>query len=158
MAERLRVVAEEGAGRRVDLLGQQADRARPRAEPFEQVRGLVDAPLPGEEGAFLLCSFWLVDALLAADRGKEAEALFEELLTRSNDLGLYAEQCGEDGAFLGNFPQAFTHLGVIHSAMALQLYRRDGVAGVAGSYADRADRIVERDDRHRLAWSAVGRD
>lgn len=109
----------------------------------------TDDGLEGEEGAFLLCSFWLVDALLALDRGAEARALFEALADRGNDLGLLSEQMGRDGRFLGNFPQAFTHLGVIHSALALSLYDRLGAAGIRGNHADRAERIVEHDARHR---------
>ena len=73
--------------------------------------------LPGEEGSFLVCAFWLVDALLVLGRGAEARARFEALLALGNDLGLYPEEMAEDGAFLGNFPQAFTHLGLVQSAL-----------------------------------------
>ncbi|WP_207462585.1 glycoside hydrolase family 15 protein [Azospirillum sp. SYSU D00513] len=109
--------------------------------------------LEGKEGAFLLCSFWLVDAMLALDRGEEARALLDDLLGRANDLGLYPEQMEADGTFLGNFPQAFTHLGVIHSVMTLHLYERDGVSAVRGGHADRAFRIVGCNDRFRSVWA-----
>lgn len=100
-----------------------------------------DDGLPGEEGAFLICSFWLVDALLATDRGEEAEALFNRLCELGNDVGIFAEEADpETGAHLGNTPQAFTHLALIASAVNLELWRDGGVEAVRGSYADRAHR------------------
>jgi hypothetical protein len=91
----------------------------------------------------LICSFWWVDALLAAGRGEEAKALFETLLTCANDVGLYAEEYElASERFLGNMPQAFTHLALIGSAVNLELFERGGAAAVAGSYADRAKRAV----------------
>lgn len=99
--------------------------------------------LEGDEGAFLICSFWWVDALLAAGRGEQAKALFETLLGCANDVGLYAEEFDvETRSFLGNMPQAFTHLALIGSAVNLELFERGGAAAVAGSYADRAKRAV----------------
>src|SRR5262249_46315899 len=76
--------------------------------------------LSGKEGAFLPCSFWLVDALLMAGRDDEARTLFERLLGVCNDLGLLAEEY-DPGAKrqLGNFPQAFTHVGLVNSAYNL---------------------------------------
>lgn len=74
----------------------------------------------GKEGAFCLCSFWLVDALALAGRTEQAEEYFLDLLKRANHLGLYAEQIDpKTGLFLGNFPQAFTHVGLINSAIYL---------------------------------------
>ncbi|MBA3477076.1 MAG: glycoside hydrolase family 15 protein [Lautropia sp.] len=97
----------------------------------------------GKEGGFLVCSFWLVDALLYEGRGAEARALFERLLGHANDVGLYAEESDpESGALLGNFPQAFTHLGLVGSAVNLALFEKRGAAALRGSYADRARRSV----------------
>jgi len=76
--------------------------------------------LPGKEGAFLLASFWLVDALVLAGKNEEAKELFERLLPLSNHVGLYSEELNPtDKTFLGNFPQAYTHIGLINSAMRL---------------------------------------
>ncbi|MGW1103546.1 glycoside hydrolase family 15 protein [Streptomyces sp. NPDC002540] len=76
--------------------------------------------LPGSEGAFLACSFWLADALLLTGRAKEAGELFEQLLTLRNDVGLLAEEYDIAGhRQLGNFPQAFSHIGLVGTAMAL---------------------------------------
>jgi GH15 family glucan-1,4-alpha-glucosidase len=76
--------------------------------------------LPGSEGAFLACSFWLVDAYAYAGRRRDAEKLFERLLALRNDLGLLSEEYEpRSGRLIGNFPQAFSHLALIHSASVL---------------------------------------
>jgi alpha,alpha-trehalase len=76
--------------------------------------------LEGEEGAFVLCSFWLVDNLAHQGRLDEAAALYESLCDRASPLGLLAEEIDPStGHFLGNFPQAFSHIGVISSGMNL---------------------------------------
>jgi GH15 family glucan-1,4-alpha-glucosidase len=76
--------------------------------------------LPGPEGAFLLCSFWLVDNLAGQGRLEEAAELFDSLCARANPLGLLPEQIDPvSGAFLGNFPQAVSHVGLISTAVNL---------------------------------------
>lgn len=73
-----------------------------------------------QEGAFVPCSFWLVDALAAVGRTAEARTAFEMTLARANHLGLYAEEIDPSTeTFLGNFPQALSHLGLIDSALTL---------------------------------------
>ncbi|WP_060882058.1 glycoside hydrolase family 15 protein [Streptomyces scabiei] len=76
--------------------------------------------LPGGEGAFLVCSFWLADALHLTGRTAEARELFERLVGLANDVGLLAEEYDPvAGRQLGNFPQAFSHVGLVGTALAL---------------------------------------
>ena len=83
--------------------------------PHESPDGIA-----GQEGAFLLCSFWLVDNLAGQGRLDEAHALFESLCSRAGPLGLLPEQIAPTtGAFLGNYPQAFSHVGLISSGINL---------------------------------------
>ncbi|SMQ15370.1 Glucoamylase (glucan-1,4-alpha-glucosidase), GH15 family [Streptomyces sp. Ag82_O1-12] len=81
--------------------------------------GEVDG-LPGGEGTFLVCSFWLADALYMTGRTKEARELFERLAGLANDVGLLSEEFDPvTGRHLGNFPQAFSHIGLVNTALAL---------------------------------------
>jgi GH15 family glucan-1,4-alpha-glucosidase len=82
--------------------------------------------LEGSEGTFSLCTFMYVDALARAGRLDDARLTFEKMLTYANHLGLFSEEIGPTGEQLGNFPQAFTHLALIDSAITLdaQLDRR----------------------------------
>ena len=83
--------------------------------------------LPEGEGAFLACSFWLVDNYVLQGRYAEARELFERLLVRRNDVGLLAEEFDpQSGRMLGNFPQAYSHVGLINCA--LNLTRQTGPA------------------------------
>jgi len=83
--------------------------------------GDADA-LPAGEGSFLPCSFWFADCLALCGRRKEGEALFERLLALRNDLGLLAEEYDTRGRhMLGNFPQALTHMALIHTARLLSI-------------------------------------
>jgi len=83
--------------------------------------------LPQGEGAFLACSFWLVDNYILQGRYAEARHLFERLLARCNDVGLLAEEFDpQTGRMLGNFPQAYCHVGIINCA--LNLSRQKGPA------------------------------
>lgn len=92
--------------------------------------------LRGAEGTFLVCSFWLVDALTMIGRLEEAEALFERLLSLRNDVGLLAEEYDPRGKRqLGNFPQAFSHVGLVNAAHNLI-----ATQGPAEERADRTDR------------------
>lgn len=75
--------------------------------------------LSGEEGTFSMCTFWLVECLTRAGQLTEARLIFEKMLSYANHLGLYAEEVGPSGEALGNFPQAFTHLGLISAAFNL---------------------------------------
>jgi len=76
----------------------------------------------GDEGAFLICSFWLVECLARGSEEKRARELFERLISHCNDLGLLSEEVDpESGDLLGNFPQAFSHLGLIQAAIALDM-------------------------------------
>lgn len=109
------------------------DDARVRANLDATLDGLVennlvhryraDDGIAGSEGAFGLCTFWLVDALAIDGREgslERAREVFEQMAGRANHVGLFSEEIDpETGAFLGNFPQAFTHLGLITSALYL---------------------------------------
>jgi GH15 family glucan-1,4-alpha-glucosidase len=82
--------------------------------------------LPGQDGTFNMCSFWLVEALTRAGRIDparldDARLMFEQILGYANHLGLYSEETGMSGEALGNFPQAFAHLALISAAYNLDL-------------------------------------
>jgi len=96
----------------------------------------VDDGLPSGEGVFLACSFWLVSALKAVGRKREARALFEKLLRLRNDLGLLSEEYDlEHQRMVGNFPQAFSHIAMVNAAFYLETGKR-------------LRRRAERDGRH----------
>jgi GH15 family glucan-1,4-alpha-glucosidase len=76
--------------------------------------------LPPGEGVFIACSFWLADCYALMGRAREAEELFERLLRLRNDVGLLAEEYDPiEGRLLGNFPQAFSHVGLVNTAFNL---------------------------------------
>jgi GH15 family glucan-1,4-alpha-glucosidase len=117
----------------------------------------LDAPegLSGKEATFVLCTFWLVNALILAGREREAKELFERMLDRATPLGLFAEEIDPaTGAHLGNFPQAFSHIGVINAAVSLAHVGKAGTvrpehaeaAGAAGTGGGGAPR-VSREER-----------
>ena len=83
-------------------------------------RYLADDGLEGEEGTFLLCTFWLAQALALAGELDRARETFERAIAYVNDVGLLAEEVdAETGELLGNFPQAFSHIGLINAAWAI---------------------------------------
>jgi GH15 family glucan-1,4-alpha-glucosidase len=83
--------------------------------------------LEGEEGAFSICTFWLAQALTMIGERERAERVFRRMLRHANHVGLYSEEIDPlTGAFLGNFPQAFTHIALINCAAALTRTREQG--------------------------------
>ena len=95
---------------------------------YRNEAGLNADGLSGEEGTFVICSFWLVSALAKAGEIERAEQLFDQLVGASNDLGLLAEEIDTaNDELLGNFPQAFSHIGLITAA-----YEVDKARGLAG--------------------------
>ena len=90
-----------------------------RYQPEKNMDGLA-----GSEGAFLMCTFWLADALAMQGRQVEAVDLFERLLAFRNDVGLLSEEYDPGTqCFLGNFPQAFSHVALINTARNLSAER-----------------------------------
>jgi len=85
---------------------------------YEIGKGLGDG-LSGREGTFSACTFWYVEALARSGQVEQARWIFEKMLGYASPLGLYAEEIGPTGEQLGNFPQAFTHLGLISAAYNL---------------------------------------
>jgi len=82
----------------------------------------VDAPegVAGKEGTFVVCTTWLINALIRAGRTEEAHRMFQNLLKHASPLGLYAEELQPTtGTHMGNFPQSFSHIGVINAAVSL---------------------------------------
>ena len=85
--------------------------------------------LEGEEGAFSICTFWLAQDLAMTGRLEKAEKIFRRMLKHANQVGLYSEEIDPvTGAFLGNFPQAFTHIALINCAEAMERVAK-GTAG-----------------------------
>ena len=73
--------------------------------------------MTGEEGSFLLCTFWMAQALARSGQGERACEYFDRAAGYANDLGLLAEEVATDtGRLLGNFPQAFSHVGLVNAA------------------------------------------
>jgi GH15 family glucan-1,4-alpha-glucosidase len=94
------------------------------AERLTDERGLVyrylaQDGLAGEEGTFLLCTFWLAQAQALAGEVDRAVATFERAVSAINDVGLLAEEIDADGEMIGNFPQAFSHIGLVNAAWAI---------------------------------------
>jgi GH15 family glucan-1,4-alpha-glucosidase len=82
--------------------------------------------MAAEEGVFLACSYWMVSALQLCGRGDEAHALMADLADTANDVGVLAEMLDPaDGAFLGNLPQALSHLALVNAAITLEEHTPD---------------------------------
>ncbi len=95
---------------------------------YRNQEGLNADGLTGEEGTFVICTFWLVSCLAQAGEVERAQALFDRLAGFANDLGLIAEEIeGATGELLGNFPQAFSHIGLITAAWEID--RANGMPG-----------------------------
>jgi GH15 family glucan-1,4-alpha-glucosidase len=91
---------------------------------YRNQEGMNPDGLTGEEGTFVICTFWLVSALAKAGEVDGAEALFDKLVSYANDLGLLAEEIDTaSGELLGNFPQAFSHIGLITAAWEIDKAR-----------------------------------
>jgi GH15 family glucan-1,4-alpha-glucosidase len=91
---------------------------------YRNEEGLNADGLSGEEGTFVICSFWLVSCLAQAGELERAEKLFDGLVGYANDLGLLAEEIDtKNGELLGNFPQAFSHIGLITAAWQIDQAR-----------------------------------
>ncbi|MGE5188445.1 MAG: glycoside hydrolase family 15 protein [Gemmatimonadota bacterium] len=88
---------------------------------YRESDGAAPDGFHGGEGTFTMCSFWLVECLCRAGEVRKARLFFEKMLGYANHLGLYAEELGPRGEHLGNYPQAFTHLGLISAAYQLDL-------------------------------------
>ncbi|MFC4438686.1 MULTISPECIES: glycoside hydrolase family 15 protein [Natrialbaceae] len=101
-----------------------------------------------EKEAFVLCSFWLIDALVLSNRLERAETHFENVLDHASPLGLCSEKIDpEDGQLLGNFPQAFSHLGLLNSASYLtRALEVDGDVTPEDFHADGVDTLFEREE------------
>ena len=91
---------------------------------YRNDEGLNADGLSGEEGTFVICSFWLVSALAQAGEVDRAQERFDQLVSYANDLGLIAEEIDTaNGELLGNFPQAFSHIGLITAAWEIDKAR-----------------------------------
>jgi GH15 family glucan-1,4-alpha-glucosidase len=95
------------------------------AARLTDARGLVyryrsEDGLTGEEGSFLLCTFWLAEALASLGETARAREIFEAAVRHANDLGLLSEEVDSgSGELIGNFPQAFSHIGLVNAAWAI---------------------------------------
>jgi GH15 family glucan-1,4-alpha-glucosidase len=96
-------------------------RYRPVGEEPSASRQRTDDGLPGREGAFGICNFWLAESFAMAGELREAEFWMQAMLNRLNSVGLFSEEIDvRTGAYLGNYPQAFTHIGLICAALAIK--------------------------------------
>ena len=128
------------------------------AERLTDERGLVyrylaQDGLAGEEGTFLLCTFWLAQAQALAGEVDQAVATFERAVAAINDVGLLAEEIDADGEMIGNFPQAFSHIGLVNAAWAIAQAQQRAAAAAPTGRSPGADRGREQIP-HRPAGQA----
>ena len=118
-------------------------------------RYLADDGLAGEEGTFLLCTFWLAEALALAGDIERARATFERAVAFVNDVGLLAEEVdASTGELLGNFPQAFSHIGLVNAAWAISQSRARRLAPVWTDRVAMATRSVQTRVRGRSQYGS----
>jgi GH15 family glucan-1,4-alpha-glucosidase len=95
----------------------------------------ADNGLGTEEGTFTMCTFWLIGCLIQLGRLEEAQRLFEKVISLSNHVGLFSEMVDpQSGEFLGNYPQAFTHIALVHTARNLDRALRQAELGTVIAY------------------------
>jgi len=106
----------------------------PASQDSKPRQDTTDDGLRGSEGAFLVCTYWLINDLCRAGRIDDARQRFEELLRFASPLGLFSEEIDfQTGALLGNYPQALTHIGLINTAVMLDRAEKGSVAQGAES-------------------------
>lgn len=116
-------------------------------------RYLSEDGLGGDEGEFLTCSFWAINALLFIGRESEARQMFEKLTAFFNDVGLLSEEYDvSSNHYLGNYPQALSHLAFIETASYFELYESGGKEALEGCHGDRVKRLHSTLHGPRAVW------
>jgi GH15 family glucan-1,4-alpha-glucosidase len=111
-------------------------------------RYVNDDGLPGKEGCFVLCSFWLIRTLALSGRIEEAEALFMNILKYISPLGLFSEEINPvTGEQLGNFPQAFSHIGLINASLFLGIAKGKKHTGPFPAMPDKSRRKLNKGEK-----------
>ena len=117
----------------VDAVAQRLTDSRGLVYRYRTTAGANSDGLEGEEGTFLLCTFWLAQAYAVSGQVSRARAVFEQASRYANDLGLLAEEVDPvTGELLGNFPQAFSHIGLVNAAWAIAQAERTAPVGPNG--------------------------
>ena len=129
-------VRQEGPQNRVLLTGRLTGDPEMRSllvasfAPIGRGQWYLRDRLGGSEGSFLICTFWLAEAQARAGRVQEARAFFERAVSYANDLGLLSEEVDTaTGELIGNFPQAFSHTGLVNAAWAISQADHVGPVG-----------------------------